>query len=68
MTNELIFVLWEMDHNHPQFLDGINVEENYSDLSGPTEMAAGPSGSGTTPTSRPPKPKSTHQTYGSVLT
>ena len=46
-----------MDHNHSQFLDCINMEENYFDLSRPTETAAGPSGSGTTPTSCPPKPK-----------
>ena len=57
MTNELIFVLQEIDHNHPQFLDGLNMEDDYFDLSGPTESAVEPSGSGATPTSRPPKPK-----------
>ncbi|KAK0593392.1 hypothetical protein LWI29_035904 [Acer saccharum] len=48
----------EMDHNHPQFLDGLNMDNDYFDLSGPgpTETAAGPSGSGATPTSHPPKP------------
>ena len=46
-----------MDHNHPQFLDGLNMEDDYFDLSGPTETAAGPSASGATPTSRAPKPK-----------
>ena len=39
MTNELIFVLYEMDYNHPQFLDGLNMEDDYFDLSGPMEMA-----------------------------
>ena len=47
-----------MDYNHFQFLDGLNMENDYFDLSGPSEMAvgAGP-GSGATPTSRPPKSK-----------
>ncbi|KAK0573704.1 hypothetical protein LWI29_012278 [Acer saccharum] len=49
----------EMDHNHPQFLDGLNMDNDYFDLSspGPMETAVGPSGSGATPTSRAPKPK-----------
>ena len=46
-----------MDYNHSQFLDGLNMENDYFDLSGPTETAAGPSGSGATPTSSPPKSK-----------
>ena len=51
-----------MDYNHSQFLDGLNMENDYFDLSGPSEMGAGgseagPSGSGATPTSRPPKSK-----------
>ncbi|KAI9191888.1 hypothetical protein LWI28_015079 [Acer negundo] len=47
----------EMGHNHPQFLDGLNMEDDYFDLFGPTETVAGPSTSGATSTSRAPKPK-----------
>ena len=48
-----------MDHNHSQFLDGLNMDNDYFDISGPgpTETAAGPSASDATPTSHTPKPK-----------
>ena len=43
---------------HSQFLDGLNMEDDYYDLSEPAGTAPGPSGSGATPTSlRVPKPK-----------
>ena len=42
-----------MDLNHPYFLNDINMNNDYFDLSRPTKMATGPSGSGTTPTSSP---------------
>ncbi|KAK3229183.1 hypothetical protein Dsin_001064 [Dipteronia sinensis] len=53
MTNELIFVFWEMDPNHPSFPDGLNMLTNDLDFSRHTETQAEPSGSAVTPTSRP---------------
>ena len=53
----------EMDPNHPYFMDGLNMNNDYFDLSGSAETVAGPFGSSATPTSRPKSKNHTSEVW-----